>query len=576
MKKRISTLILMVLVAVGFSTSAQTTYNVPADSTLNEFIANNNDTTGLSTYVLERDGYYVLTGSIGFSGDLAIVAEDGDGRRPVITFGTTDEGGSSGWGMFYNDGDLILKSLELNTSNIVGARGVWANALMNNSGVGATIELDDCVVEYYDGAGVWNESGDELTVILRNNVFRYAGVSDGGKWQGFTCLLKNGSLENLIVENNTFYEVYTSMFIHENGHVKNAFFNHNTIVSIGQGPFRLLFADRMLFMNNLIIDGHFGGERLADLLAQDNDQQPMGVYSLDYYRSDTLKPEAYPAEADRVNLVAYNANYVTPELKAYWAGYTEADSFVVADVDRFNGFMNERTYEMLTSAGDYDYPYFKWDDTHSVYTDDPALSTFTVKTDDEIEISKQMNGFEATVNTENGTWGRYPEADGNAGYPLAKDYYTFEYNNMKYQSSAYKGYPIGDLNWFPTEKAAWEAEKEDYDAIVSSVLDGSWEFKDQSVGIFSQKDNSNINNAVSVFPNPSNGLATVSVELEKAGMVKVDIYNLFGKKVRDLEPQQVAAGTHITNIDLSDLASGSYLVKVTTNGKTGSSMLVVE
>ncbi len=572
MKTKTFTLLVAFALFCSLSAVGQTTYNVPADGLpLNEFIEANHDSTALSTYVLERDGYYILSAPVSYrKNDIAVVAADGTGAMPVIISGLTDEGGSAAWGLFYASHDLILKGLELDCSNVNGARGPWSNALMNHNGINCTIQIEDCVIEYCDGVAVWNESLDGNTVILRNNVFRWAGTSTGGKWQGFVSLLKNGTVEMLVCENNTFYENYSCLFIHENGWMKNAYFNHNTIVSNGQGPFRYMFADRMVFMNNLIVDGHFGGELVHDVMTQDQEGQPMGVYTLDYYRVDTLVPTGYPAEEDRINVVANNVNFVSQAIKDHWAAY-EDDSLIVADYTKGdNGFLNDRSMQMMKSEGDFNYPYFVWNDEYSIFTDDPQLASFTVKVADEVEISKNMNNFESNPPTENGTWGRYPEAEGNAAYPLPKDYYTFEYNNEAYKTGGFDGYPIGDLNWWPAEKEAWEADEsvQTYDEIIASVLDGTFAFPT------GKAEKQSRDSRFSLYPNPARGFTTLLLENETGGMVGITLYNIFGQEVRQIITNGSAGETRF-QIDVSDLTSGTYFVKVSSENGFSISKLMV-
>jgi hypothetical protein len=549
MKKIIFTLILAVFAVFGFNANAQTTYNVSPSEALNEYMAENYDSTGLSTYVLERDGYYILTGSMNFSGDLAIVAAEGDGARPVVIMGTNDEGASNGWGMLWTDGSIHYKSINWKVTNNLGARGPWSSALFSTSGSNITIEMVDCIVEYSDGVSVWNESGTGVTLILRDNLFRWNGTNDGGPWQGFASLLKNGDLDLAIMENNTFVENYSCLFIHENGHVKNWFCNHNTIISNGQGPWRYTFVDRAVFMNNLHVDAHFGGETPSSIEGQDAGGQPMGVYCLNYYRSDTIIPPEYPEESDRINVVAYNSHYLTSGLKNYIKN--APDTFIYASMDNKDGFFNDRTMDMLTSSNGMDYPLFKYDDELSVFIEEPGFNDYSVKTDEEILISQHMNGDTTVVlSTENGQWGRYPEAEGNASYPLAKDYYDFSYTNEKLQNAGHAGYPIGDLNWFPEKKAEWEndPDRENYDDIIASVLDGSFEFVDWNAksGIFSREKTI----GYYAFPNPvTHGTLYVKGKENKLKTV----YNLTG---------QVLVQTRENQIDVSDLKSGMYLLEI--------------
>ena len=63
----------------------------------------------------------------------------------------------------------------------------------------------------------------------------------------------------------------------------------------------------------------------------------------------------------------------------------------------------------------------------------------------------------------------------------------------------------------------------------------------------------------SLYPNPVNSIFTLSgVNIEKA-----EIYSVNGKLIRAISLNS------INNIDVSDLESGAYIIKVTSNNKVG-------
>jgi hypothetical protein len=555
MKKLIYTLNLAVLLSFCITAMAQTTYNVPPNgfigsgiAPLNEFMAENFDSLGLSTYVLEPDGYYVLSGSMGFSGDLAIVAGEGEGLPPVVIMGVNEEGGSLGWGFIWTDGDVLLRGLNLKVTNILGARGPWSNALFRSSSAGVTYEVDNCIIEYSDGVSIWHEDGAPAYVYITNNLFRWNGTNNGGRWQGFASLLKNGPIEMTYVENNTFVENYSCLFIHENGHAKNNFFNHNTIVSNGQGPLRHMYSDRAVLMNNLFVDAHFGGETPNAMGGQDTEQLPMGIYAIDYYRAgDEFKPEGYPAESERINLIAFNANFVSQGIKDHWNAMP--DTFHVADFTKGdNGFLNDRAWKMIRSEGDFNYPYFLWDDEFSVFLEDPGFVGYQLKVAEMIEISKAMNGYDANISTENGQWGRFPLTEGTSAQPVPRDHYDFSYTNEKYKTASYAGYPIGDLNWWPEKKAEWEADpnRENYDDIIAAILAGTFKFQDDT----SVRDRIREVQSFVVYPNPvsDNVLNVKGAENELKS-----VYSITG---------QTLIITRDNQIDVSGLKSGLYIIRI--------------
>jgi PKD repeat protein len=72
-----------------------------------------------------------------------------------------------------------------------------------------------------------------------------------------------------------------------------------------------------------------------------------------------------------------------------------------------------------------------------------------------------------------------------------------------------------------------------------------------------------MNNALSIYPNPSNGNFTVKFDAEVNGQMNVQVYNAVGLVVKT-----VSVDGNNTNIDLSEFASGVYVVKVSADNYT--------
>jgi len=66
-----------------------------------------------------------------------------------------------------------------------------------------------------------------------------------------------------------------------------------------------------------------------------------------------------------------------------------------------------------------------------------------------------------------------------------------------------------------------------------------------------------MNNAVSVYPNPNGGNFNVSLSAEISGDMTVNIYNTLGELVKT-----ITVDSNTTNVDMSEFASGVYVVKV--------------
>jgi hypothetical protein len=77
----------------------------------------------------------------------------------------------------------------------------------------------------------------------------------------------------------------------------------------------------------------------------------------------------------------------------------------------------------------------------------------------------------------------------------------------------------------------------------------------------------NVLENVSVYPNPASGSLTINT-LDGAN---IDIYNVIGKMVKS---QEALSNSH--TMDISDLSTGVYFVKLTSEGKTATKKLVIE
>jgi len=66
------------------------------------------------------------------------------------------------------------------------------------------------------------------------------------------------------------------------------------------------------------------------------------------------------------------------------------------------------------------------------------------------------------------------------------------------------------------------------------------------------------------YPNPFNAQTEISFNLEQAGQVSLDIYDITGAKVTTLVDNNMTAGYHSVVWDASEVASGVYYYRLTT------------
>jgi pectinesterase len=79
-------------------------------------------------------------------------------------------------------------------------------------------------------------------------------------------------------------------------------------------------------------------------------------------------------------------------------------------------------------------------------------------------------------------------------------------------------------------------------------------------------DLSAIENQIKVFPNPATNKVTIQYNLVSNSNVTIELYDIFGKAVRTIQPQTVQSmDKHSYSVPVDDLASGMYFVKLRIN-----------
>jgi hypothetical protein len=68
-----------------------------------------------------------------------------------------------------------------------------------------------------------------------------------------------------------------------------------------------------------------------------------------------------------------------------------------------------------------------------------------------------------------------------------------------------------------------------------------------------------------LYPNPSNGIASLVVHLNSASKIDISVINILGEEVYRSQSGMLSSGGHINQIDLSSNANGIYFVRVNAN-----------
>jgi hypothetical protein len=68
--------------------------------------------------------------------------------------------------------------------------------------------------------------------------------------------------------------------------------------------------------------------------------------------------------------------------------------------------------------------------------------------------------------------------------------------------------------------------------------------------------------SITNYPNPFNSSTTIKYILPEPGHVRIDIYDLLGRKVQNLVKEEQQAGIHSIVFDATNLSSGVYFSRI--------------
>lgn len=94
------------------------------------------------------------------------------------------------------------------------------------------------------------------------------------------------------------------------------------------------------------------------------------------------------------------------------------------------------------------------------------------------------------------------------------------------------------------------------------------------LGVTAINDVKVLENGISLYPNPSTGLVTMTLNLEKAQTLNVDLVNILGQKLNGYVIKNASVAQQ-ANFDLSSYPNGIYLFKISSNNVTVTKKVVV-
>lgn len=433
---------LMVSWLDGNDLAVNALYNaIVADTNANGERANLN-----RVYKLEQGGFYYLTERLENNGwPLRIVGEAGDPsdpfkNPPVIQLEHREDASRAG-NILVGGGDVELKNLIINGKTTLGD---LPYEIVRFNAENATNVIDNVIFEYA-GWGIMGFYGGNSNIIIRNSTFRNL-HSTNQPWGGRGLSVWT-DVNKIHIENNTFFHIGGFAVQLEGGIANEFWVNHNTFVNIGRHVILHPWHLNSYFTNNLIVNGYWHGEgeeAFNTIRLGQEDNQTTGVFAL------AELPSKYGLEVERVVVVSNNSNFRVSAFENFYTS-TSGDAFPI----RSQPFVNVRTQNF---ANAYDNIIIQ----NTFEGADPGLA----KTADNYA---EMIAFISAVRAEASEipgyyWDPGRDSDNvSIQWPLPEN---LSYTNSTHLTAAIGGYPLGNLNWYPTQKAAWELEK---DALAEQI-----------------------------------------------------------------------------------------------------------
>jgi hypothetical protein len=105
---------------------------------------------------------------------------------------------------------------------------------------------------------------------------------------------------------------------------------------------------------------------------------------------------------------------------------------------------------------------------------------------------------------------------------------------------------------------------------VNSVSKSDWVFVDfTTVGMTTSNEWNDIPNDFELrqnYPNPFNPTTTITYSIPQSSYVLLEVYDMMGQKIATLVDGVKSPGVHTTTFDATNLSSGTYIYRITTNG----------
>ncbi|MFA7228670.1 MAG: T9SS type A sorting domain-containing protein [Melioribacteraceae bacterium] len=542
-RRKITLSVILVLLISSLSFGQDVLTLLPYDQNPTSIIAQIRADTTANPGILATRVYQLVNGGIYLSSEILTLVKNRTlrmrapaGAKPIIYLYPTGTGANPtnppGNFAVLNGGNIELTNIAI--VGIFEPEPTYINnmqgGLINTTGVGSRIKIDDCIFSNTNGNHVRTGSGTNL-IRVTNSIFANMGsltTSNFGAGKAFD--LRDVSCDSLILINNTFVNSQDRPVRHLNlaagntvtGILNYCVIEHNTFVN-GMGFHGLLslgnVGKKVQLTNNLFVDAYALGEDSLDVTrsseynntgekyANGNNKMPWifaapndtTVWDIQKnYYSISLEGQSFftanPRHKEGSPLTAHIMGRLGAKAPQ---AFTKLNSFALVKTPRL--MRNLMNYYISPTGGNY---------------------------------TKDKPGYNYLIHDMDRKTVKYYSDSLNCTYAIQDPAFT----------AGLGGYPVGDLNWFPALKVDWEngiglgVEKSD---VIPTEF------------VLAQN-----------YPNPFNPTTKIEFSVPKAGNYSLKVYNMLGQEIATLVKGELSVGSYKTEFDAGKFSSGVYLYKL--------------
>jgi len=485
-------------------------------------------------YKLQKGGFYWNTERIENKGFALRIVGEAPGptalENPAVLQMVARGDGTVDGRLITGQSDVTLKNLWLTGRDDNGVQTYYQPIQMDATN--SHFIIDNCVLEQTNFALI-AYTGKNNDIFYTNCKFRnLIGKPSTQQWEGRGISIW-ADQDTVIVENCTFFNVGMTAFQLEGGAANYIRFNHNTIVNLGRSINTGNWFREAYFANNLCVNVWWHGEGFVDMSNPNRDVRQVhnGIYTIG------ALPSQYGPEQGRRVVFANTAAYLDPKFVTFFADSIHRAWFVdpVTKLDflaKYGPAMTVKDTMWLSSEPGL-----------------PSYSSISAIIDSMIQNITDLRGSVIPAHPYFYQPTAYPT---DVAWPLPEN---LAYTNATLMTAGTDGLPLGDLNWFPTQKAQWEANKAKNIADIEAL--GGAKIKLEVVGTHQAEDGTLTGTAAvstfqgfSYFQMDGGGYLEWTFDLASAGQLDLNIWtHMRGNNMRGQH-------TFINGVEIHDKAHG--------------------